>query len=97
MDKHLNVIDNFEEILKQQNNRHPSRLYSGVSSENSHTRRLYNPMDVITVISSQIKAIQNADCVNKKKYLNKKLDKHKSSNFVPVNILKMQEEVSRCL
>ncbi|KAL0858900.1 hypothetical protein ABMA27_011331 [Loxostege sticticalis] len=96
MDDTTNVIENFEEILKQNAKKQPLALYRDQNSRKEPSfqgQRLHSVKDVISKVAIQIKAIQKADVPNTSRQDRKKLDKYKRSSFVPVNMLPSDVEV----
>lgn len=89
-----NPIDNFEFILKKQCEKRPFGLYSDNKQQNKHT---YKPQDVISSVSLQLKAINQADSLNSVKFIDKNLQKLNKCNFLSVSKLPLYEEVSCCM
>lgn len=97
MDDTTNVIENFEEILKQNAKKQPLALYRDQNSRKEPSfqgQSFHSVKDVISKVAIQIKAIQKADVPNTSRQDRKKLDKYKRSSFVPVNMLPSDVEVS---
>lgn len=91
MDDTSELVKNFENILKKEVHKKPISLYSGINVRVPEVA--YSSQEVLTTVSKQLKAIQNADCV-KNKSVPKNLIKYKSSTFLPVNMLPRSIEVS---
>lgn len=94
MDKDLEIISNFESVLKKQRTRQLLGLYRDAKSTNPGNSKL-NKSCILSNLSKQIQAIQNADCVNDDRKTSGSNSKCKKPTFMPVNTMPGSDEVRR--
>lgn len=97
MDRDSEVIANFESVLRNQRTKQLLGLYRDKSANSAHSmlNKSYSPSEILSNISKQICAIQNADTANNdRKVSSAAISKCKKTTFMPVNMLPGSNEVS---
>lgn len=91
MDENEELLHNFEEILKKGSTSKIQSLYSDKTIKKLRKIPSISPRDILDHVSSKIKAINKADCVECDKRAPVYLKKYEKSTFLPVNMLSRLE------
>ncbi|XP_052749159.1 breast cancer type 2 susceptibility protein homolog [Galleria mellonella] len=88
------VINSFQESLKRHASRRKPLIYNSSKDDNSTvtTHQYNNPKSILSHISSQIQALQTADCIKRDRD-KKKMEKCNNTHLVPVNMLPLDDEL----
>ncbi|XP_050358372.1 breast cancer type 2 susceptibility protein [Nymphalis io] len=87
-----NEAEIFANTLKKHNVQTPAALYRENKNVIQNTIKEYEVQDVISNISKQIKAFQNADTYGKGGSSRNQLDMHKTSNFLPITMISTEQQ-----
>ncbi|KAI5637032.1 BRCA2 repeat domain-containing protein [Phthorimaea operculella] len=95
MDKNSEIIANFEALLKQQRATRATFLYNNKTNENNAgktSNHKPNPQSIISNLARQMKAIQSSENFKSVKKPPAYMEKYKTSEFLPVNMLEGQKK-----